>query len=116
VNTEIGLPEAIVNVRGGLGLSTSGAGDLGGRLSEIGLLVEPEADGLLAPAGGTRDASAVGDGDGSTRASEGSGVALGDGDGWVVAVSGDDEQPNWAAIIVANSRQQTREIFDRCCI
>jgi hypothetical protein len=113
VNTEIGLPDAIVNVRGGLGLSTSGARGLGGRLSELGLLVE--ADGLLDTPGDSRDTSTVGEGDG-TRASEGSGVALGDGDGWVVAVSGDDEQPNWAAIIVVNSRQQRREIFDRCCI
>jgi len=99
-----------VNVRGGAGLSATGAGDLGEDFSALSLFDEPTAGCLADSPGDTAGVSAtVGAGDASV-------VGLGEAVGWLDAVFGDDEQPNWATIIVVNSRQQKINLFERCCI
>ncbi|MCI0661262.1 MAG: hypothetical protein L0220_09340 [Acidobacteria bacterium] len=104
MKTEITLPDASVNVRGGAGLSATGAGDF----PELGLADDPPADSPEDTAG---DSAMVGAGDACVSV-----VGLGEAAGWFDAVFGDDEQPNWTAIIVANSRQQKIDLFDRYCI
>src|SRR5262245_22502631 len=88
VNMEITLPDSIVNVRGGAGLSATGAGDLGGDFSALSLFDEPTAGFLADSPVDTAGVSAtVGEGDASV-------VGLGEAVGWLDAVFGDDEQLN----------------------
>lgn len=110
---EITLPDSSVNVLGGAGLSATGG--LAGAFPELGLYDDPAADDLAdSPEDTAGDSATVGTGDAWVRAV--SVVGLGEGVGWFDAVSGDVEQPNWTAIIVANSRQQKIVLFGRYCI
>jgi len=112
VKTEITLPDSRVNVLGGAGRSATGG--LAGAFPELGLNDDPEGDDLAdSPEATAGDSATVGDGDAWAAVSV---VGLGEGVGSVDAVFGDDEQPNWTAIIVANSRQQKIDLFDRYCI